>query len=270
MKIFVALLLALLLVATTAVPAAAATGWKVAVLIYRSINTTCNGRVVQGSLQQVEHDPVALTANFHSTIDSWSGVDHSVTVFEMGTLRDVTWTGSYCWPTPSDVPLPAGFDSYVVLYDSDADDPAAGVNSLGGLAYNGLVSNRFTYATVPVMDGDEWWFPNNTVPSLTMVHEWLHGVAGYYRVKYGVAQVPGVHDEAQFGYTDQVAWHRDLTSGTINGSIGIAPWIWDDGPPGTVTATPPPPTPSPEPSEPAPQPSDKACKNPSSNAKACR
>lgn len=236
---------------------AAAPSWDVAVLIYRSIDVNCNGRIVQGSLQQVEASPTTLAARFDSTTLAWSGMDPNVTVYEMGTLTSVTWTGSYCWPAPANVSLPAGFDSYIVLYDGDADDPATAINPYGGLAYEGTVGSGFTYATVPVPDGDEWWFPNNTNPELAMLHEWLHGVGGYYRATYG-SQIPGLHSRDAYGYTDDAAWIRDFMGGKISGSLGITPSIWDDGPPGTVI------------SEPEPSPSEKPCRNPTSNASACR
>ena len=241
--------------------AAAATPWDVGVLIYRSIDADCNGRRVTGTLERVEIDPAAMAERFAVTIDAWSGVDHRTTIYEMGTLTSVTDAGSYCWPTAADVSLPGGHDSYIVVYDSDGTDPAAGVNPYYGLAFVGVTSGGYTWSTAMMPDGDEWWFPHDAYPELVMVHEWLHGVAGFYATVWG-AQIPGVHDEGAYGYTDGVAWHRDLTGGRLpdlNGDgmpDGLTMAVWESGTPSTGLT--------------APTTPDKPCRNARSSARACR
>lgn len=236
-------------------PAHAAGGWSVAVLIYRSIDAMCGDRHIVGSLQQVRADPATVAARFASTADAWSGQDHSVTIFERGTLRSLSPFGSDCYPEPDDVSPPAGFDSVIVLWEADGDDPAQAASSSLGLSRNDTALG-YAYSTAYIPDGDEWWFWSATTPELTMLHEWLHPVTGHYRPTWGDAQVPGVHDEREYGYTDQVAWHRDLMGGRIAGSIGLTPQIWATGTPTGGGAEPAPPA--------------KPCRNGSSNAKACR
>ena len=253
-RIGLAALLSAFLVLGVTVSVAAATPWKIAVLVYRGLDVTCNGVRHVDALDSVVIDPATVGQRVGTTITSWSDGASSaqVTVFEMGTLRSVTFTGSYCWPTPSNVQLPPGFDSYVVLYDGDQEGQQS-LNPFMGLAYNGLV-NGYTYATAKIPDGGSAWMWN-TVPENTAIHEWMHGSAGFYRSTFG-ARIPGVHDSGQYGYTDSVAWHRDFLGGDISGGLGFAPDVWASGTPTSGTA----------PSEPP----AKECKNPQSQAKACR
>lgn len=230
MRHLIALLLSVGLLLGIATPVAAGKmqSWDVAILIYRSIDASCNGRQITATLSRVEADPAVIASRFDSTVATWTPMNPNVSVFEMGTLRSLTWTGSYCWPAPHNVSLPAGFDSYIVLYDADAEG-APGANPYGGLAYEGIPYG-YTYATAIVPDGDQYWFPNNTHPELAALHEWGHGVGGYYRAKYG-SRIPGLHDRDAYGYTDDVLWTRDFLSGKIQNKLGIARNIWDDGPP---------------------------------------
>ena len=247
----VALAVALVLAALPA-PARAASGWDVAVLIYRSIDAVCGDRRIVGSLEQVRLDPAAVSTRFASTLDAWSGQDHSVTIFERGTLRSLSPFGSDCYPEPDDVLPPAGFDSVIVLWDADANDPAQAASSSLGLSRNDTALG-YAYSTAYIPDGDEWWFWSAATPELTMVHEFLHPVSGYYRATWGSTQVPGVHDERAYGYADQVAWHRDFLAGAVAGGLGLTSEVWASG--------------SPIGAAPAPA---KPCKRPGSNAKACR
>ena len=250
-----AIIAALCVTAVTTFPARAATQWDVAVLVYRSLDLDCNGRHIASTLSSVAHDPASVAQRFASTATSWSdgGANVTVTIFERGKLTSSSPLGAACWPAPSNVTIPAGFDSVIVMYESDAEGAPA-MNPYGGLAYEGLF-NGYTYATVPIPDGDQWWFWDNAYPELASVHEWLHGVGGYYRDTF--PSIPGLHDSGSYGYSDEIAWHSDFTGGDINGSLGLTAQVWASGSPsgGTVVA---------------PSPSVKPCKNPSSQAKACR
>ena len=233
-------------------PARAATSWDVAVLIYRAVDVDCQGRRITSSLANVAHDPADVARRFGSTATSWSdgGAAVTVTVIEAGTLRSASPNGTGCWPAPADVAIPSGFDSIVVMYEADAED-VPGMNPWGGLAFEGLVAGSYTYATIPIPDGDEWWFWSNPTPELGAVHEWLHGAGGYYRSSF--PSIPGLHSSRDYGYTDEVAWHSDFMGGDIAGGLGLTAEVWASG--------------SPNGEAPAPA---KPCRKLGSNAKACR
>ena len=245
-----ALILAMLATVALAAPAAAVTSWRVAVLIYRAVDLDCQGRQITASLANVAHDPATIAQRFASTASSWSdgAASVSVTVIEAGTLTSASPLGDGCWPAPGNVAIPAGYDSIIVMYEHDAEG-VPGMNPYGGLAYEGLVGG-YTYATIVIPDGHQAWHWGNALPELATVHEWLHGVGGYYRASY--PSIPGLHSSGDYGYTDDVAWHSDFMGGDIDGSLGLTAEIWATGSPtgGVVTAKP--------------------CRNASSQAKACR
>lgn len=233
-------------------PAQAATPWNVAVLIFRSVDTVCHGQHMAWGLLSNAYDPAAMAQRYASTVGTWSDGEASVqlTIIEAGTLRDVTEFGSDCWPAPGDVPLPSGYDSYVLMYDRDGDDGSQ-LNAVGGLAVVGLTSGGYTYATVGIPDGSAYW--QGAGMWKTMIHEWLNGVIPFYRSRGYTG--PSAYDQAQYGYTSgSEAWYSDLMGGDIAGGIGLTTSVWAIGTPTGWT----------------PEPAPKPCKNPNSNGKSCR
>ena len=250
---------ATLLLAALAVPspAAAASRWDVAVVVYDSIDATCQGRQITASLQDGEQDVAEALADLNTAkgrIEAAGDGSIAFTVFRAGTLAgDLTPYGSACWPAPSDVAMPTGFDSVYVLYESD-DDPDPGVNGWGGLSY--ACAGCPLYATQPIWDGSSDWFDGGYNVGIFM-HEFGNNLTAYYQPLFGATQVPSLYsDQSRYRFEGdwKLAWYGGRLLDTATGDyVGLEPHVWAVSPIGDTAG-------------PAPKP----CKNPSSNAKACR
>ena len=157
------------------------------------------------------------------------------------TLTTLTPVGrEQYWPSPDDVRpeldtlAPAGrYDSVFIFWPQTNLMTAASIPSPGwGLAIAASEwSNWATYATVANAHTDAW-----KVPKIGEVwlHEWLHGVCGYY-AELGYPMPDGDADGgARHGYerspeTGWTKYYRDLMTGNVLESgrlVGIPPQAW--------------------------------------------
>ena len=255
-----ALVVSLLATLAVAVPAAAASTWSVAVVVYDSIDATCQGRQITASLQDGEQDVAEALADLNTAkarIEAAGDGTLSFTVFRAGTLTgDLTPHGSACWPAPSDVSdlgdYPSGFDSVYVLYESD-DDPNPGVNGWGGLSY--ACGGCPLYATNPIWDGSSDWFDGGYNVGI-FLHEWGNNLTAFYQPLFGSTQVPSLYsDQSRYTFDGdwKLAWYGGRLFDTVTREyVGLESHVWAVSPVGDTA-------------EPA-----KPCRNGSSNAKACR
>ena len=257
-----ALALSLLGVIGTA-PVRAAVTWNVAVVVYDSINATCGGRSIVASLQGGETDVQEALADLQTGANRIAAAGDgqlAFTVIRAGTLTgDLTPTGDGCWPAPSDIAYPTGFDSVYVLYEADAD-PDAPINPWGGLSY--ACHGCPLYATNPIWDGGQDWFDTGYNVGI-FIHELGNNLTAYYQAKFGSTQVPSLYaDQSRYRFT---SWYDDWYGGRLYDTwtgdyVGLEPHVWASGTPtsGTVVTSPP------------PSPPAKPCRNPNSNSQACR
>ena len=126
------------------------------------------------------------------------------------------------------------YDSVIVLWYS-GDIPT----DYWGLAYVGPVGGTyggnyvtFTYGTI--IYGADWWW-GGKYPGEVILHEWLHGLEGYYQ-SLGYS-IPGLHDAEKYGYHPDPdgswkPWYSDYMQGKVisNGEyMGISYGVWLSG-----------------------------------------
>ena len=239
-------------------PVRAVTTWRVAVVVYNAIDVTCDGRLVRSTLAAGEVEEALADLNTAADRIAAAGDGQlAFTVIHAGTLTSVTSTGSGCWPAPSDIAYPSGYDSVYVLYEADAD-PDAPINPWGGLSY--ACGGCPLYATNPIWDGGQDWFDGGYNVGI-FIHELGNNLTAYYQAKFGSTQVPSLYaDQSRYRFT---SWYDDWYGGRLYDTwtgdyVGLEAHVWASGTPsGTVVA-------------PSPSPSAKPCRNPISNSQACR
>ena len=242
------LLLAVLVLLLTPAPVHAVTTWKVAVVVYDAVSATCNGRLVEHRVAEIEvSEALADLKTAAAKIDAAGDGALSFTVIRAGTLTKVSPIDAWgCWPSEHDIAWPVGFDSVYVLHPN-------GLHQWGGLSYTSLV-NGSTYATQPIWDGDTDWFDGGYNVGI-FLHEWGNGVGGFYRSIFGDTQVPSLYaDQSRYRFSD---WHADWYGGHlfdthIGENVGLEPHVWAHGSPTQVGPDP------------------KPCKKPNSQARPCR
>lgn len=224
-----ALLGALLLASSLLLPSPAAAAipavWRVAMVIYPDTDVVCQGVRIRSSLSADERDAAVLRAKrFRRKVERWSDymADVRLTFIWAGTLTRVTDYGPGCWPTAGDVSAmgdwPSGFDSVFVQYAGNIDGFAA------GLSYDGYEPFGSTYGAAEAWQDDRPSYRSHWEAKV-IVHEWLHGVGGFYRRSF--SSIPDLHSMEQRGYTSDSVWYDDFLSGHVNGSLGLARQVWD-------------------------------------------
>ena len=251
-----AVALVLVLLAAHTPVAHATTAWRVAVVVYDSINATCQGRSIVASLEDGETDVQEALADLQAAANRIAAAgDGSVsfTVLRPGTLTgDLTPTDTdACWPAPSDVSdYPVGYDAVYVLYETDAD-PGQALNPWGGLSYG--CGGCPLYVAQPIWDGGQDWFDTGYNVSI-FLHEFGNTLTAFYQPSFGEVQVPSLYaDQSRYRST---SWYDDWYGGRlydtwVSDYVGLEPHVWAVTPTGG----------SAEP---------KTCRNPGSNAKPCR
>lgn len=215
-----------------------ATPWRVYVQIYRSVDAECRGTQMQWNLSNTVIDPTAVANRFSTTVKDWSNGNGimQLTIVEAGTLTSVSpvFTND-CWASPSDVSLPAGYDSYIVMYDTDSDTGLQ-LNGYGGLAYTcGECVQGGTYATTYIADGLHAWHWDTSYPEKILIHEWMNGSMQFFR-DHG-ANIPNQYNAQQYGYEPgSPEWYSALLSGfNYNGEmLGATKRVWRLGTPQTI------------------------------------
>lgn len=143
------------------------------------------------------------------------------------------------WVSPSDTQIeldqyaPQGeYDSILVHWEFCSEDFSQCIPSGGwGLSLEGPTgwAHGATYAVVE--NGPDWWWGSPTIGEVWL-HEWLHGLCGYFP-NLGYAMPSGCSDGVgSHGYTDFTAYYRDLMTGQVLEDgvyTGISPEAWRTG-----------------------------------------
>jgi hypothetical protein len=164
-------------------------------------------------------------------------VDHALTNLEP--------IGSGYWPSPAttaadlDLYAPNGkYDSVIVFWQASNPDTGQSLPTYGwGLGYWPYdYANGMTYATVFNLS---WVWPTDQCHGEVFLHEWLHGVTGFYMNHLGFPfNVDDLHGAEEAGYTWDYTedgcwdnWLRVYMTGQIVGNPGkaLVPATWYSG-----------------------------------------
>ncbi len=145
------------------------------------------------------------------------------------------------WPDPEDTHIeidqyaPEGmYDSVIIFWQ--ASDPVTGQSiPSGGWGWGGWMGiHNMTYATVYNLS---WYWPGDPCKGEVFLHEWLHGVTGFYQWLGFPFPVEDLHGAEEAGYTQDQngcweTWLRDYLRGLVleNGQYkGLVPAAWQRG-----------------------------------------
>jgi hypothetical protein len=206
---------------------------KAILLIYRQIDFLADSRKtrfvhtladaeIEDAIESFRHFPESVTELTHRLVLIESDI-----VFAERNLATLTATGpQQYWPSPDDtrqeldtLASPYRYDSVFVLWPQNNFATGSSISSPGwGLAISASSwSNWATYATVANARSATW-----NVPRLGEVwlHEWLHGVCGFFAdrgvsMPDGDADGGGRHGYKQSPVSGWTDYYRDLMSGSV-------------------------------------------------------
>jgi hypothetical protein len=193
--------------------------WKMLILIYPDIDTD----YIEGGVSKhlTASMPAAdVTAMRNDFMDNQPHRDHvydySDHTGEMEAhvivvdhpLTDLEPIGEGYWPSPAvtaadlDLYAPNGkYDSVIVFWQASDPDTGQSLPTYGwGLGYWPYdYANGMTYATVFNIS---WVWPSDACHGEVFLHEWLHGVTGFYMYHLGFPfNVEDLHGAEEAGYT---------------------------------------------------------------------
>lgn len=171
-------------------------------------------------------------------------------VYSSRPITSVTEVGgpySY-WPSPEDTRpeldqfAPTGmYDSVIIFWQASDPNGSQSIPSNGwGWGYwpgeNG--ANGMTYASVFNLS---WVWPNNSCEGEVFLHEWLHGVTGFYMSQGFTFPVEDLHGAEEAGYVQEngcwETWLRDYMRGLViedGENTALVPEAWQSG---SITTT---------------------------------
>lgn len=226
--------------------------WRALLLIYPHINvdyTDSDGtsRHLTSTMSQNDIlNGLQSFQQFASTANQFSNAEALVQyeiVYVTRPINTLTSAGNNTyWLSPDDTRQeldqyapPGTYDSIFIYWPRANSAHDQWIPSYGwGLALGpGSWSNGATYAAVH-NGPDYWWGPTG---SHVWLHEWLHGVCGFYSGKgypmpAGDADGGGSHGYVDSPTTGWADYYRDLMTGRVldNGSYkGIPPAAWRSG-----------------------------------------
>jgi hypothetical protein len=231
--------------------------WKMLVLIYPNIDTDYveNGQNKHLTATMPAADVAAMKADFMDNLPHQNIVyDYSGNTAEMEAhvievsrpLTNLAPIGSGYWPDPDvtrqelDLYAPPGkYDSVIVFWQVSNPNTGQSLPTYGwGLGYWPYdFANGMTYATVFNIS---WVWPNDGCHGEVFLHEWLHGVTGFYKDHLGFAfNVEDLHGAEEAGYQDDYTqdgcwdlWLRDYMRGLVyenNQRKALVPETWQSG-----------------------------------------
>ncbi len=227
--------------------------WKMLVLIYRNIDTDYVEDGVQKHLtaSMPEADITNMRNSFlnipHRNVvygysDNLAEVEAHVVIVDRP-LTNLEPISTGFWPSPSvtkpelDLYAPKGkYDSVIVFWQASHPTTGQSLPIYGwGLGYwPGDYANGMTYATVFNLS---WYWPGDPCRGEVFLHEWLHGVTGYYMWLGYPFPVEDLHGAEEAGYTTNAngcweTWLRDYMRGRVleNSQYkGLVPATWQGG-----------------------------------------
>lgn len=220
--------------------------WDILVLIYPNLDATYQDNHWQSTMTEPRVAKLQQAAqNYQALISAWSSRAVSANVTIKRIDRPITAVrpngdNSY-WVTQDDIAADleaefatANYDSVMVLWNGN---PVP--TTYWGLAWVGAINFRgrsITYGTVVYLED---WLWQGTYPGEVIIHEWLHGVEGFYR-RFGY-KVPELHSSEAHGYKADAngawgRWYSDFMQGKVlenNGqeTHGVSKAVWSAGRP---------------------------------------
>jgi len=231
--------------------------WKMLVLLYPNIDTDYIENALPKHLtaSMPAADMAAMQADFannqphRKVVYDYSGntaeLEAHVVVVDRP-LTDLEPISTGYWPSPNvtrpelDLYAPAGkYDSVLVLWQASDPNTGQSLPIYGwGLGYwPGDAANGMTYATVFNIG---WYWPVDACRGEVFLHEWLHGVTGFYKDHLGFPfNVQDLHGAEEAGYQEDYnqdgcwdLWLRDYMRGLVyegGQRKALVPETWQSG-----------------------------------------
>lgn len=212
------------------------TVWTSLLLIYSAIDVRVPRRSQRGrrfawvlSDQEVE-DAVSSFQRFPSLVEELTsggaGIDYQIRQVQRCLTSLTRVHKNTYWPSPDDTreeldrfASPGSFDSIFVLWPQRSLTDGTSVPSEAwGLGMKASSwSNQATYATVTNADSAVWQIP---VVGEVWLHEWLHGVCGYFRDRGYCMPAGDADGGARHGYIQSpvsgwTGYYRDLMRANV-------------------------------------------------------
>lgn len=247
--------LGILLLANTAA-AQNVTGdpWKMLILVYRHTDTdytdidgTARHLTATMPVQDAENMVQSFLnqphrGNIYDFSDHLAEAEANV-IYVNRALTDLEPIGTGYWPSPDvtrielDQYAPPGlYDSVIVFWQASHPTTGQSIPSYGwGLGYWPFdYANGMTYAAVFNIS---WIWQNDTCDGEVFLHEWLHGVTGFYSWLGFSFPYDDLHGAEEAGYTPDAngcwePWLRDYMRGLVyeNGQrTALVPETWHSG-----------------------------------------
>lgn len=240
---------------------ATGTPWKMLVLVYRNIDVDyvdLDGQPKHLTATMPQTDADNMIADFlhvphqglvYGYSDHYGELEADI-VYVARAITHITYVNQNdpsvgYWIDPEDVRTeldtyaPKGkYDSIEVLWQASHPETGQSV-PLGGWGWGGgpfESANGATYASIFNLS---WWWTYDPCLGEVFLHEWLHGVTGYY-MSMGYRFPPGdLHGAGENGYAQDpngcwTTWYRDYMRGRVyvNGTpTGITEAAWNAGTP---------------------------------------
>lgn len=228
--------------------------WKMLVLVYRNIDTyyvDIDGqtRHLVGTMPQQEADNMVQSflnqphrSNVYNFSDQTAELEAKVVYIDRA-LTDLEPIGNGYWPSPDvtrtelDLHAPTGlYDSVIVFWQGS--NPVTGqsipVNAFGLGYWPFDYANGMTYASVINIP---WVWESDVCEGEVFLHEWLHGVTGFYSWLGFSFPYEDLHGAEEAGYTTDEngcwkPWLEDYMQGLVleNGQYkALVPETWHSG-----------------------------------------
>lgn len=224
--------------------------WKMLVLVYRHTDVDyvdLDGQRKHLTATMPAEDARLMVESFRHLTHRGVVYDYSGQVGELEAevvyvnrpLTTLTPIGDGYWPAPDDTrpevnayAPPGAYDSVLILWQASHPTTDQSIPSPGwGL---GMWAYDITYATVFNLG---WIWPSGACDGEVFLHEWLHGVTGFYMSLDFPFPLVDLHGAGRKGYTTDEegcwrSWLRDYMSGLVyedGRRTGLTPEAWRSG-----------------------------------------
>lgn len=228
--------------------------WKMLILVYRNIDADyidLDGHSKHLTATMPASDATNMVQDFLNQPHRGNVYQYSDNLAELEArvqyidraLNTLTPIGNGFWPSPDDTRQelnqyapPGLYDSVIVFWQASHPTTGQSIPSYGwGLGYwPGDYANGMTYATVFNIS---WVWPSDVCEGEVFLHEWLHGVTGFYMSLGFPFPYEDLHGAEEAGYTVDAngcwkPWLRDYMRGLVyeNGQPkALVPATWHSG-----------------------------------------